>query len=341
VSSVNHPSSIINQKSRAFTLVELLVVIVIIGILIALLLPAVQAAREAARRTQCQNNLKQIGLALQSYAGAKNSFPHGAVAASTEVRLEAYQGGAGTHGTSWMLQILPFMEYLDLFDRWDFSKNVNGNLSVAMTDIPGFYCPSRRNHVRPQDASMFRPFVNYRAGGSDYSGCIGRSNAFWSMKACTGDPFNHPISSKAQILEPTSGGYVGIFHIYGVTRFSDISDGTSHTIAIGEAQKLIPENYSFPSGYDCLYQSHDGWAIGGDGTLFSTNVAGSGIANGNDTYSPGGFNNEYHESAGSEHPNGASFGMADGSVSFVSENIDSVLFGWLGGRDDGRAAKLP
>ena len=104
----NHPSEIRNQKSRAFTLVELLVVITIIGILIALLLPAVQVAREAARRMQCANNVKQLGLALQNHHALHNVFPAGARCAGVELDTG--------YGICWRASILPFLEYGSTYD---------------------------------------------------------------------------------------------------------------------------------------------------------------------------------------------------------------------------------
>jgi prepilin-type N-terminal cleavage/methylation domain-containing protein len=354
--------------NRAFTLIELLVVITIIGILIALLLPAVQAAREAARRAHCVNNLKQIGLALHNYAQLHDGFPPGCIVKLGGAPLvplahaydpfnEAANPGApaGSHGTSWMLMILPQLERESLYARWDFSKNVINNAAAAQTDIPGFYCPSRRLGIRPQDrvkpgAGMTRGRMAgdnpasgayWTAGGTDYGGCVGASNAF--DDAVSGNKNHHfsetgggptgtgkPWWFKGDTADPA---LVGVFLPNFSATFSDVTDGASNTIMTGEMQRLdssIKERHS-----------HDGWALGGVATLFTTanfQHNGGHVVGGMPV---GGLNNKYFESPGSDHVGGAHFGLADGSTHFISENIDTNLFDALGSMQDDKLVSLP
>ncbi len=304
------------QKKTGFTLVELLVVIAIIGILIALLLPAVQAAREAARRIQCANNLKQIGLALHNYATAMRVFPCAIVADNFTDGFDIWDEATnGKHGTSWMLQILPYMEQQTLYNRWDFTTNVKGNAAVAQTDIPGFYCPSRRSSVRSRDVPH-QMFENWTAGGTDYGGCGGSGNNFWGDHyGSKSPPCGHKFGQIYQIDEtrppynraPTQG----IFTPLDWLPISKISDGTSNTMMTGEMQRLDGTELWDPS-YPCLSITHDGWAVGGISTIFAVEF--------------GEMNNLHYEHPGSEHPGGAHFGMADGSVRFISEDVDSNTF---------------
>ncbi|MDY0170092.1 MAG: DUF1559 domain-containing protein [Thermoguttaceae bacterium] len=309
-----------------FTLVELLVVIAIIGILIAMLLPAVQSAREAARRMQCANNLKQLGLALHNYASALRVFPPGCIVSTGtppgyDPWTEAAQTSPGTHGTSWMLQILPYLEQASLYGQWDFTTSVTGNAALSQTDIAGFYCPSRRTAVRSQDRPGLRN-SGWTGGGNDYGGCAGGGNA-WVNDDKKPFTLSAPGSEHWQRADR-----IGIFTPNSRTAFMAIQDGTTNTMMTGELQRL--------RGTVNQRRSQDGWAVGGSATLFTTNDNEIG-----GMYQTGGMNNLFFESPGSEHPGGALFGMADGSARFISENISTTLFRHLGSMADGELAQVP
>ncbi len=339
-------------RRRGFTLVELLVVIAIIGILIGLLLPAINAAREAGRRAQCQNNLHQIGLAILNYVNAREVFPTPAVVQKVvddpgtyDWYAEASSPSGNTHGQSWMLEILPFMEYGKLHDQWNYSRSVLGNATIAMTNIKQFYCPSRRTGLRPGDsAGMLMPEMT--GGGTDYGGCVGRMNG-WKNEITPDHhgfetlmyPYDVGHQPATTVLpSPAVQTLTGIFSRCNIlTKPQEIADGTAHTIMIGELQRLLatPEEvaiYTAQGGDPGCAMTYDGWALAGPATLFTCSTD-PGHSN------PGGINNTFFESPGSDHTGGANFGMADGSVHFVNQVIDSgdnyAVFPLLGSMDDG------
>lgn len=335
-----------SQPRRAFTLVELLVVIAIVGILIALLLPAVQMAREAGRRTQCCNQLKQIGVALHHYHEARNTFPPGCIVstyaadANPATTTGCYDPWAeasdttksGMHGTSWILQILPFLDEQNLYQAWDFKTNVQGNQAVAAVDIGGLYCPTRRNALRRSDSKMM--FLNWTNGGTDYGGCYGRGDGwmneitrhhrFADLSTSTGSAVPHDAPEKrAGIFGPNTG-----------TNMAAVRDGSANTIMIGEMQRLRPDSGASGSAKNNK-TSYDGWFFGGVATMFVT------CAPDDNHDQPGGMNNGFFESPGSDHPGGAHFGLADGSARFINQTIDINVFALLGSIADHQPAQVP
>lgn len=325
------------QPRHGFTLVELLVVITIIGLLTAMLFPAIQAAREAARRAVCANHVRQILFGLHQYAEARGSLPAGCIVEATYPGTHKQHSAwreaeSGRQGTSWMLAVLSYLEQPGIASRWDYSVNVAGNLGVARMNIPVFYCPSRRSGVRDEDRESI--FLGMDGGGNDYGGCLGRSNGF--INQCTaGQGCGHRFTM-SHTLYGDDGERIGPLSPNSQTRFQDIGDGSAHTILIGELQRLRP----FPQteDYDAWNRmSDDGWAVGGAATLFDTAEPYQGDDGGN----PGGLNNGFFESAGSDHGGGAHFGMVDGSLRFLINEIDPLVYAHLGSMCDGQTYPLP
>lgn len=215
------------QLQRGFTLVELLVVITIIGILMSLLMPAVQSAREAARRCQCQNNLKQMGLAMLLHLDAQKYFPTGC-------------NGTDQYSVSWAYYLLPYMEeknmYLAYVPTARDDDDVNSH--TFRTPMPLYACPSRRvaqaDRNFDNDGSM--PTVLHKASLGDYAGNAGYhyDTGMSTTEDLEGNPEVHLGVYKAAEAGPLFAG----------SRMSDrnIGDGLSHTLAIGERYiRPVPE----------------------------------------------------------------------------------------------------
>ncbi|EAQ79256.1 DUF1559 family PulG-like putative transporter [Blastopirellula marina] len=279
-------------KNRGFTLVELLVVIAIIGVLIGLLLPAVQNAREAARRMQCANNLKQIGLALHNYHDSVRSFPPGTLFGDDEY--------------GWACMILPQMEQKNIYDQVDFTnqaEDVSLELQPGVTDqvINGYLCPSNSMTL------THSPYRSATLGGharNDYSGSLGTSSTITGMF-----------------------GKVGV--LYRPTKLRDVLDGTSNTIAVGEAYTAAMREIDGPT--------HDNVS---DFKVWvgTNNQHQNVIAEAAPEHIP---NSTRDDSFASQHAGGVQFTFADGSVSFISENVDMVTFGRLADKADGEVVQRP
>ncbi|SFJ50223.1 DUF1559 family PulG-like putative transporter [Planctomicrobium piriforme] len=331
------------RAGNGFTLIELLVVVAIIAVLMALLLPAVQQVREAARRSQCKNNLKQIGLALHNYLDTFSRFPIGA---------RSQKGATASMGFSWMVGLLPYIEQSALYNSLDHNLMNSGIAAVnataaASANLDTFLCPS----------SVLDPRVVVTAAGSNlvlmphYSGISGASLAgiagyddadFTESRTNTccidSSSLNKGIISGGGMLIPNRS-----------VRMSELSDGSSNTLAIGEISASISRTGMSLLRIDSGYPT--GWMAGTISTGTPPNYRGAtattpfismnlttirypiGTTNGslNGVDSKGGPNNPLHSS----HTGGCHGLLADGSVRFLSANMALVQVKRLATRDDG------
>ena len=290
-------------RRRGFTLIELLVVIAIIAVLIALLLPAVQAAREAARRSQCINNLKQLGLAAMNYESSAGSLPSGMYGAPRQ------SDGAIRTGLSVMVRIMPFVEGLNSFNTANFSftatSAVNG--TVASTGISVLWCPSDPSVMMPQPID---PSYGLPSGTTlqQYYTSYGGNQGMWSLDVLyTNSTYNNRLANMNGTIFSSS-----------TVRLADITDGTSNTLLFAERPHgKIPvsgRNYYhwWNSGYytDAMCE-----------TYYPLNGAFKGVP-----YISGSTDEDWVMTVGSYHPGGANVGFSDGSVRFIKDSIQSVAF---------------
>ncbi|MBP3957240.1 DUF1559 domain-containing protein [Gemmata sp. G18] len=280
------------HKTRGFTLIELLVVIAIIAVLIGLLLPAVQKVRAAAARISCSNNLKQTALALHAFAGDNERFP------------SAFAGPDFNGSWSWSAYLLPYIEQDNLFKQLGVSTNTRfggGLVLVNATDVPGGLSQVKiKTFLCPADGA---PEINPQR----------QNHATSNYRAVCG-PYTLPTIQM-------NFDFGGIMYQNSRTRITDITDGTSNTLLIGECIFDTPTQkraaiWAGMSGQPgAIVQTSDTmWWLDAD----TSRINGS---------APQAFS--------SRHSGGAQFGFADGSVRFLRDSSDPAQLRWLAGRADG------
>ncbi len=350
-------------RRRAFTLIELLVVIAIIAILVALLLPAVQQAREAARRSQCKNNLKQLGLATHNYIDVHGVLPMNLHCSGGGCAGNQQWGNASKGG--YMVHLLPYLDQATLYEAIDFQGIRNGTPDrveeqrmpgqpsqfIRAQQITALKCPSATTRDWHNNNS------NNGRARSDYAGSMGSQRAT-SQGICTGyfqnstggsgegnywpgsdGSHNHGNSSTGQDLS-------GLFsRRYATVRMKDITDGTSNVVMFGEirpgcadhqrngwmhfnslhARTSVPPNFPVDCPHDPDGSAEvDKW--GPDGARCTHDRCGDCWNHHTVTW---GFR--------SRHIGGVHMVLADGSTRFISDNIDYVTWQALGSRRDGNA----
>jgi len=333
-----------SQQRRAFTLIELLVVIAIIAVLIALLLPAVQMAREAARRTQCRNNLKQIGLGLHNYFDVHNVIP-------PACQIDDF-GGAKV---SVMIHLLPYLEQKQVYDAFNFDLPIpwgygwgpyDGNVTARHTKIEMFLCPSDGNNGNVNEAN-----TDYAMNGGTNLFITGYNDGIaymapwsWWANDWLGRKVSTPLSLKdvtdgtantaafSEWVQGTSGAFKdrqGIVYndpFSGQNPFPGLSrDDALGALAAGcEAQTDSAVNWDFKGEHWAL-----GWGDGRGGQQYHHIQT----PNRKACWRDWGEIGSSLIGASSKHPGGVNVLMTDGAVRFVGDNVDSIVWYGIGTRN--------
>lgn len=353
----NRPRS---GSRRGFTLIELLVVIAIIAILIGLLVPAVQKVRDAAARTQCANNLKQIGVAMHAFYSTNNAFP---------------MAGEMERGSYWSAYLLPYLEKGDLYKHLTFSDEgadyattapnvtcslqstdkTTRNVAVLQQVVPVYRCPATQAPLQVTDASTYFPawFVTNRMP-ANYIGCasglaVDDFKPTWGWGGWPGMGTKHiseldgimvARKSPRNLIRSSDGKKGG----QGNIRVKEIRDGLSNTIIVGETEPLATNTLLQEDGNAGRV---DHWAIAGDdgdnweGTDWSEACGSTGV--------PLNFKLPKNASKaeigkaevafGSRHPGGANMLFADGAVRYATDNVDPKVWSALGTRAGNEIAR--
>ena len=296
-----------------FTLIELLVVVAIIAILMALLVPAVQKVRAAAARAQCQNNMKQLGVALHNYIAEHKKWP---------------RMGHTANQLSWHVYILPYISQKPLYDKFDLRESGayedSNRLQYALISIPLYLCPSSVADKMQQGPNDNVNTPDLVSGQSTYTAHYLGVSGPKSTNAYSGAAYSVNTGGSSEY-----GGMAlqGVFTRDRDVRMKDITDGTSNTLAVGEQSwynAITGTRYRpWVRGVD----TSDGWTVSSRNVDVGINTPGVTIYN--------------DISFGSQHPGGTNFVMADASVQFLSQDISMNVYRALASRNGEEPVALP
>jgi len=302
------------RRRTGFTLIELLVVIAIIAVLIALLLPAVQQAREAARRTQCKNNLKQIGLAVHNYESTTGCIPPGRLSYASP----AAPGGSTTNG--FLTYVLPYIDQAPAYSQYNFDKGCFSpdNEPIISMIVPAYLCPSTpvspRTLTLPNQIDSSQPSV--KAAVTDYFGIRNIRRVV---------PVGTAITAADGVMIQNSA-----------LRFASITDGMTNTILLLEIAGR-PEHFVLRRSEGAIgggFNFYSSWSFNAAMAINNYTADGTATAS-TSVYGPCIMNCNNQFQAYSFHTGGAHAVLCDGSVRFLSENMSSDVYFRLGCRNDG------
>jgi prepilin-type N-terminal cleavage/methylation domain-containing protein/prepilin-type processing-associated H-X9-DG protein len=324
-----HPGK---RRKNGFTLIELLVVVTIIGILIALLLPAVQAAREAARRTQCTNNLKQLGLGALNHEHANKFFPSGGWG---WFWLGDPDRGFGRHQPGgWLYSTLPYMEQDNIYNMPKdgiagsvSTQQMQGAAKMLATPLAAALCPSRRPvAIYPSSSTMYNATYVSRVAKTDYAANCGDQGSVEGSSTDNNGSGPTDLAGEAAYNWISGTVCTGISYQRSQVSMADIRDGASNTIYVGE--KYLNVNYYLTgtgSG------DNENAYVGYDNDTFRT--TGRYYTPVQDLNDP---TDDNVARFGSPHANGCNFVFCDGAVHTLSYSINATVFSYLGNRNDGK-----